>query len=184
LALIVLTWVKIRLSPRRGQAVRPSLWSVSADGVRVAFGNRVLLTLLLFGWLAGFYIVLKGLAAPYARSLHGGPLTVGLLMAAMPMGMAVGAFLLSRVAAPSTRIAMMGWLAVLSCAPLIGCAWSPLLWAVLLLWAIAGAGASYQLAAASAFVQALNPPTGPARSASPSRACTRFRGSAFWPAAQ
>ena len=156
-ALIVLTWVKARPSPRREEAARSSLWSVSADGVRVVFGNRVLLTLLLFGWLAGFYIVPEGLAAPYARSLHGGPLTVGLLMAAMPTGMVVGAFLLSRVAAPSTRIRMMGWLAVLSCAPLIGCAWSPPLWAVLLLWAIAGAGGAYQLAAASAFVQALNP---------------------------
>ena len=52
---------------------------------------------------------------------------------------------------------MMGWLAVLSCAPLIGCAWSPPLWVVLLLWAIGGAGGAYQLAAASAFVQALDP---------------------------
>jgi MFS family permease len=117
----------------------------------------VLLTLLLFGWLAGFYIVPEGLAVPYARSLHGSTLTVGLLMAAMPLGMVVGAFLLGRVAAPSARIRMMGWLAVLSCAPLIGSAWGPPLWAVLLLWALAGAGGAYQLAAAAAFVQALNP---------------------------
>jgi MFS family permease len=156
-ALIVLTWVKARPSPRGEGAARPSLWSVSAAGVRIVFGNRVLLTLLLFGWLAGFYIVPEGLAVPYARSLHGGPLTVGLLMAAMPLGMVVGAFLVSRVAAPSSRIRMMGWLAILSCAPLIGCAWSPPLWAVLALWALAGAGGAYQLAAASAFVQALNP---------------------------
>jgi MFS family permease len=132
---------------------------VSADGIRIVFGSRILLTLLLFGWLAGFYIVPEGLAAPYARSLHGGPLTVGLLMAAMPMGMVVGAFLLSRVAAPSARIRMMGWLAVLSCAPLIGSAWNPPLWAVLLLWIVAGAGGAYQLAAAAAFVRALNPST-------------------------
>jgi len=88
--------------------------------------------------------------------LHGGPLTVGLLMAAMPVGMVLGAFLLSRVAAPAARINMMGWLAVVSCAPLIGCMWSPPLWIVLLLWAMAGSGAAYQLAAASAFVQALD----------------------------
>ena len=30
--------------------------------------------------------------------------------------MMIGAFLLGRVAAPSARIRMMGWLAVLSCA--------------------------------------------------------------------
>ena len=45
-------------------------------------------------------------------------------MAAMPLGMVIGAFLLGRVAAPSVRIRMMGWLAVLSCAPLIGRQWA------------------------------------------------------------
>jgi MFS family permease len=156
-ALIVVTGVKARPLPRREGTARPSLWSVSADGIRIVLGNRVLLTLLFFGWLAGFYIVPEGLAAPYARSLHGSTFTVGLLMAAMPIGMVVGAFLLGRVAAPSARIRMMGWLAVLSCAPLIGSAWGPPLWAVLLLWALAGAGGAYQLAAAAAFVQALDP---------------------------
>jgi MFS family permease len=158
-AFILLARVKTRPSPRREGTGRRSLWSVSADGIRLVFGHRVLLTLLLFGWLAGFYIVPEGLAVPYARSLHGSTVTVGLLMAAMPLGMVVGAFLLGRVAAPSARIRMMGWLAVLSCAPLIGSAWSPPLWAVLLLWAFAGAGGAYQLAAAAAFVQALSPST-------------------------
>ena len=77
---------------------------------------------MLFGWLAGFYIVPEGLAVPYARSLHGNTLTVGLLMAAVPLGTVIGAFLLGRATAPSARIRMMGWLAVLSCAPLIGSA--------------------------------------------------------------
>jgi MFS family permease len=158
-ALIVVAGVKVRPSPAREGAVRPSLWAVSADGIRIILGNRLLLTLLLFGWLAGFYIVPEGLAAPYAHSLHGGTWTVGLLMSAMPLGMVVGAFLLGKLAAPSARIKMMGWLAVLSCAPLVGSAWNPPLWAVLLLWALAGAGGAYQLAAAAAFVQALHPST-------------------------
>jgi MFS family permease len=158
-ALIVLVGVKVRPSPVREGLVRPSLWAVSADGIRIVLGNRVLLTLLLFGWLAGFYIVPEGLAAPYAHSLHGSTWTVGLLMSAMPFGMVVGAFLLGKLAGPSERSRMMGWLAMLSCAPLIGSAWNPPLWAVLLLWALAGAGGAYQLAAAAAFVQALHPST-------------------------
>ena len=158
-ALIVTVGVRARPLPDRDQATRPSLWAVSADGIRIVFGSRTLLTLLLFGWLAGFYIVPEGLAAPYAHSLHGSTLTVGLLMAAMPSGMVAGAFLLGRIATPSTRMRMMGWLAILSCIPLIGSAWSPPLWAVLLLWALAGAGGAYQLAAAAAFVQALQPAT-------------------------
>jgi hypothetical protein len=44
-----------------------------------------------------------------------------------------------------------------SCAPLIGSAFAPPLWVVLLLWALAGAGEVYQLAAAAAFVQSLTP---------------------------
>ena len=57
-------------------------------------------------------------------------------MAATPRGIVIGAFLLGRIAAPSARIRMMGWLAVLSCSPLIGSAWGPPLWAVLALWAL------------------------------------------------
>jgi hypothetical protein len=75
-ALMLLTGVRSRPAPGRAGAARASLWSVSADSVRIVFGSR----LLLFGCLAGFYIVLEGLAAPYARSLHGNALTVGLLM--------------------------------------------------------------------------------------------------------
>jgi Major Facilitator Superfamily len=158
-AVILAAGVRSRPAPARPGGTRASLWSVSADGVRIVFGSRLLLTLLLFGWLAGFYIVPEGLAAPYARSLRGNTLTVGLLMAAVPLGMVIGAFLLGRVAAPSARIRMMGWLVVLSCAPLIGSAWSPPLWAVLALRTLAGAGGAYQLAAAAAFVQALRPDT-------------------------
>jgi MFS family permease len=158
-ALILVTGVRARPAPARDGAIRSSLWSASADGIRIVFGRRLLLALLLFGWLAGFYIVPEGLAAPYARSLHGSALTVGLLMAAVPLGTVIGAFVLSRAAAPSGRIRMMGWLAVLSCAPLIGSAWNPPLWAVLALWTLAGAGGAYQLAAAAAFVQALRPET-------------------------
>jgi MFS family permease len=158
-ALILAAGVRSRPAPARADGTRASLWSVSADGVRIVFGSRLLLTLLLFGWLAGFYIVPEGLAAPYAGSLHGNTLTVGLLMAAVPLGMVIGAFLLGRVAAPSAQIRMMGWLAVLSCVPLIGSAWSPPLQTVLALWTLAGAGGAYQLAAATAFVQALRPDT-------------------------
>jgi len=169
-AVIVLAGVKARPSPRRAGTGRPSLWSVSAEGIRVVFGDRTLLTLLLFGWLAGFYIVPEGLAVVYARALHGSTLTVGLLMAAMPLGMVVGAFLLGRVAAPSARIRMMGWLAVLSCAPLIGSAWSP----------PPAAPISWPPQPPSS--RPLNQPPEPALSGWPSPACTRSKGSASWPA--
>lgn len=161
-AVLVTGWVKRRRSPHREPGKRPSLWAVSQDGLKMVFGNPVLRTLLLFGWLAGFYIVPEGLAAPYAHSLHGSTLTVGLLMASMPLGTVIGAFAFGRLVAPSDRMRMMGWLAMISCAPLIGSAFNPPLWAVLTLWVVAGAGGAYQLAAAAAFVQSL-PHSGRAR---------------------
>jgi hypothetical protein len=78
-AFIAAVWVKARPLPRREEAARPSLWAVSADGIRIVFGSRTPLTLVMFG----FYIIPEGLAAPYAHSLHGSTLTVGLLMAAI-----------------------------------------------------------------------------------------------------
>jgi MFS family permease len=156
-AVIVIGWVKRRPSPHREPGKRPSLWAVSREGLTTVFGNPVLRTLLLFGWLAGFCIVPEGLAAPYAHSLHGNALTVGLLMAAMPLGVVAGSFAFGRLFTPSGRIRVMGWLAMASCAPLIGSAFNPPLWVVLVLWTLAGAGEAYQLAAAAAFVQNLAP---------------------------
>lgn len=54
--------------------------SVSVDGMRIVFGNPAL------GWLAGFCILPEGLAAPYAHSTGGTAVTVGVLMAAVPLG--------------------------------------------------------------------------------------------------
>ena len=56
----------------------------------------------------------EGLAAPYARSLHGSTLTVGLLMAAVPLGMVIGAYQLAAATAfvqalrPDTRARAFG----------------------------------------------------------------------------
>ena len=154
-AMIIMFWTKQRPAARASQPNRPSLWATTRDGARLVFGNRILRTLVLFGWLAGFYVLPEGLAAPYAHSLGGGTMTVGLLMAAMPVGMVISALVLGRLVRPSSRLRMMGWLAMLSCAPLIGCAADPPLGVVLALWMLSGLGSGYQLAAASAFVQSV-----------------------------
>jgi MFS family permease len=135
------------------QSERPSLWAVARDGAQLVFRNPLLRSLVLFGWLAGFSVIPEGLAAPYAHALGGDTFDVGLMMAAMPVGIVVGAFTVGRLAKPSTRLRVMGWLAMLSCAPLIGAAANPPLSVVLALLALSGVGGAYQLAAAAAFVQ-------------------------------
>src|ERR1700678_2733301 len=150
-AFVAVLAVKRRPAPVRISGSRPSLWTVSADGARMVFGRAQLRILLLFGWLAGFYVVPEGLAAPYAHSIGGHTVVVGALMAAVPLGTVLGGLLIGRFVTPSTQLAGMGWLAILSCAPLIVSAWSPPLWLVLLLWVVAGMGGSFQLIAIPAF---------------------------------
>jgi predicted MFS family arabinose efflux permease len=158
-AAIVARWVEARPASAREPEALPSLLTVARDGAALIFGDRTLRTLVFFGWLAGFAVVPEGLAVPYARTLGGGPLTAGLLMAVVPAGTIVGAFAIGHLARPSDRMRPMGWLAMLSCAPLVVSLLHPPLWLVMALWGLAGAGGAYQLTAAAAFVRAL-PPSG------------------------
>jgi hypothetical protein len=154
---IVACWVRPRPAPptpARGCSA-PASWEITWRGLQAVFGSPVLRILVLFGWLAGFAVVPEALAMPYARSLGGGAATCGLLMAALPAGTVIGGFVLGRLMRPSDRMRPMGWLAMLSCAPLLFALVRPPLPVVLLLWGLAGAGAAYQLAAATAFVRAL-----------------------------
>jgi MFS family permease len=124
-------------------------------GVRLVFGNRLLRTLTLLAWLAAFYVVPEGLAAPYARLIGGGSITVGLLLAALPIGTGAGVIAFGRLVKPSRRLAVMRPLAVASCVPLIGCAFRPGLAVSMLLFGMTGVLSAYQLAANAAFVQAV-----------------------------
>jgi MFS family permease len=150
----------IRVRPRPAAAregARPSMWAMTRAGSRLVFGDRKLRTLVLFAWLCGFYILPEGIAVPYAAKLSTGalslPVVTGLLMAAMPTGTAVGAFFFSRFVTPPRRLRMMGWMAMLSCLPLVVTALRPPLAVVLAAWFLSGVGGAYQLAANAAFVQ-------------------------------
>jgi MFS family permease len=145
----------VRPRPAPPSTGHPSPWEITWEGTATVFGSPVLRTLVLFGWLAGFTVVPEALAAPYAHALGGGAPTIGVLMAAMPAGTVIGGFVVGRLLRPSDRMRPMGWLAMLSCAPLIFSLAHPPLAVLVLLWALAGAGGAYQLAAAAAFVTAL-----------------------------
>lgn len=155
-ALILVTGVRRRPAPGRPGA-RPSMWAMTRAGASLVFGDRKLRTLVLFAWLCGFYVLPEGIAVPYAVALYTGvmpiPVITGLLMAAMPAGTVVGAFLFSRFVSPPGRLRLMGWLAMLSCAPLVVTAMRPPLEVVLAAWFLSGVGGAYQLAANAAFVQ-------------------------------
>jgi predicted MFS family arabinose efflux permease len=126
-----------------------------AAGMRLVFGDPNLRRLVALAWLATFVVVPEGLAAPYADTLHRSAIAVGLLLAAQPVGAAVGGLVLSRFVAPVRRLELMSPLAVLCCLPLVGFAVHPGLLPALVLLVISGLGASYNLPANAAFVQAV-----------------------------
>lgn len=131
-----------------------------AAGVRLVFGNGTLRTLVLYGWLVTFYIVPMGLAAPYAHSMHSGlPLAVatGVIFAAGPFGTMVGAVAFSRLVQPQQRQRLLAPLAATACGVLILLILRVDFVAALVILAVSGACASYQLAANSAFVAAIPP---------------------------
>ncbi|SDI00370.1 Predicted arabinose efflux permease, MFS family [Sinosporangium album] len=159
-ALIIVAGVRRRATPAP-PGKSPGMWATARAGARLVFGDRRLRTLVMFAWLCGFYVLPEGIAAPYAATLTGSGLPVavitGLLMAAMPTGTVIGAFLFARFVSPSGRLRAMGWMAMLTCAPLIACAVRPPLVIVLFLWILSGIGGAYQLAANAAFVQCVPP---------------------------
>jgi predicted MFS family arabinose efflux permease len=127
-------------------------WERMKVGAKVVFGDPRLRGLVLLGWLATFWVVPEGLAAPYAK---GNSTAIGLLLAAQPVGSVVGGLVLSRLVAPATRLEVMGWLAVVSCLPLLFFVTTPPLPVAVALLVISGIGTTYNLPANAAFMQAL-----------------------------
>lgn len=122
-------------------------------GAAVVLGTPLLRALVLLAWAgAAFAVVPEGLVAPYARDLHGGAGTVGLLLAAAPAGAVVGALLVGRLVAPARRLQLLVPLAALAVAPLLGFVLRPGLPVSLLLLALSGVGGAFQLPANAAFV--------------------------------
>jgi predicted MFS family arabinose efflux permease len=104
-------------------------------------------------WLYGFYIAPEGLAAPYAHQLGAGTVAVGLLMAADPLGAALGTYVFTRLLSPAARPRIVGALAVLAGIPLVLSAVHPLLPITFLLWTVSGFLSSHTILAQAMFVQ-------------------------------
>ena len=124
-------------------------------GVRLVFGDARLRRLTCYAWLATFHTVPAGVVAPYAASLGGGARTIGSLLACSALGTALSMAVLSRWVPGERRQRLLQPLAVLAGVPLALCVLAPGPVLTGLLWAIAGAGSGYQLAANVAFVRAV-----------------------------
>ena len=151
-ALIIRFGVRARLAPVPDGG-GPSPFGQLAEGVRLVFGDPALRTLMALGWLAAFYEVPEGIAAPYAGHLGGGAVAAGLLLATSQLGAAITTPLFTKKVGPLTRLRWMGPMAVLSCAILAVTALRPDLIVSMALFALSNSFAMYQVAANTAFVE-------------------------------
>jgi len=151
-ALLIQFGLHARRPPAASEG-RPDPLGQLTAGVRLVFGDPALRTLLGLGWLAAFYEVPEGLAAPYAGRLGGGAVAAGLLLATSQLGAAISTPLFTKKIGPLTRLRWMGPMAVLTCGILAVTILRPNLVVSMALFALSNSLAMYQIAANTAFVE-------------------------------
>jgi MFS family permease len=150
--LLIAFGIRARPAAARPDTVQSSPWARVREGFGLVFGDPALRTLLLFGWLVAFYTVPEGVAAPYTARLGGGPIATGLVLASTVLATTIVTPLFSRFVRARQRLALMGPLAVLTCATLVLTALQPDLAVSLVIFSLSAAFGSYQIAANTAFV--------------------------------
>jgi MFS family permease len=150
--LLIAFGIRARPAAARPETVHSSLLARTRQGFRLVFGDPALRTLLLLGWLVAFYTVPEGVAAPYATRLGGGPIATGLVLASTVFATTIATPLFTRFVRARQRLALMGPLAVLTCATLVLTALHPGLLVSLVIFSLSAAFGSYQIAANTAFV--------------------------------
>jgi MFS family permease len=150
--LLIAFGIRARPAAARPDTVQSSPLSRVREGFGLVFGDPALRTLLLFGWLVAFYTVPEGVAAPYTAKLGGGPIATGLMLASTVLATTIVTPLFSRFVRARRRLALMGPLAVLTCATLVLTALQPGLAVSLVIFSLSAAFGSYQIAANTAFV--------------------------------
>ena len=153
-ALITRALVRARPTARATPRARPLALSDLSAGIRLVFGNPALRTPMLLGWLVAFYDIPEGVVAPLSRSLGGGDVAAGLILAAAALGASLGAVGFSRLVGPDRRLRWMTRIAPLAPGVLILFAFRPALPAALAILTASGIFDCYQVAANATFVQA------------------------------
>jgi MFS family permease len=162
-------WLSIGLQRRPAPVVaageRPrSLWQDAGDGLRFIGASPRLLAIVGLLWLGTFFgYAWEGVAAPLADELGRSATSLGILLAANPLGVTIGGLVLARLVPGPTRERLMGPLVALSLLPLLlgglvaatfGGGAVPFAVLVGLLF-ISGLGASWVIPLNVAFVQAV-----------------------------
>ncbi|MEQ4722951.1 MFS transporter [Nonomuraea sp. B19D2] len=137
---------------------RTGLWRETRQGYAVVFGDPVMRAIAFIAFATvTFVIVPEGLAAAWASEIDGGGAAQGLIMAANPLGVAIGGLILTRLLRSRTRTRLIRPLAVLAPLTLVPALLDPPLVGVLLLVTASGVVMSLLLPAAQALFKDVLP---------------------------
>lgn len=160
LLLNALTFLLSALLVARGVRSRPAarsnVPSSTAGSTEKRFDARLIAPFLLAA-LIGLLVVPEGLAAPYASAMGTASFSVGILMAADPVGSVLGAWWAARTADGTPSAPAVVVPAAAAALPLVACFFLPeVAWAVTF-WAISGALSTLYLIRIQAVVVAIVP---------------------------
>lgn len=139
--------IRSRLKPRPAAdqagsgddtGVRRSWRASAGESWGLLFADRGMRALVLMLWLMALVAVYEGMAAPYAALFGGSSVTVGLILAADPLGSVIGAFLFSKFVPEAKRPKLLGPFAILAAAPVAVCLLQPGLVISIVLFVLAG----------------------------------------------
>jgi hypothetical protein len=153
-ATFIMSALLVRLGTRARPAAGPSPgpFTQLGQGARAILGDRAVRTLMMIGWLIALYSIPEGIAAPYAARLGGGPTAAGLIIASGQVGAILAAPVFTKSVGPLTRLRWMGPMACCACGVLPLTAFRPGLGVSMVIFALSGTFAIYQIAANTAFV--------------------------------
>ena len=143
--LVIAFTLRWRPAPRDRGEPPSTLLSDLRAGWRLVFDDTALRALILLGWGASVFLIgPEAVALAYARE-DGESTAVGAaLMASIPAGAAVGAYLVGRLG-PLRQVRSILPLAVLTCLPLLGTCVAPPWEVALVLWFLSGLGQGFMV---------------------------------------
>jgi MFS family permease len=143
--LLLLLTLRRRPASRAADAAPSSLWQDFRAGWRLVADDPALRALIGLGWGAAIFMIApEAVALAYAR--HGGasPQAGVALMASIPAGAALGAYVVGRQP-PLRQVRLLLPLAVASCLPLLAVCLAPPWWAALPFFFVSGLGQGFML---------------------------------------
>lgn len=146
-ALLITMGVRSAVAMTAPAAAAPkgSRFAEVAAGVTVIFRNPLLRSSVLLFWFSCLVYVVEGVVAPLTRQYGGSPRTGGLLLSAMPLGVALGGVLLTRGVPPLLRNRLIVPLALVCCAVVIPVAMHPPLPVLLALLFASGLAGAFSI---------------------------------------